>query len=107
MISTPPSPEVPAISSSCYPFEAPPRYASQTEEPGIGRRGLESGVNRSPKGQIHGGEEMKYPHIPRWKRGLDLGAIVIMAPVLAPAMLLVAIVIRLVSRGPILFRQGR
>jgi exopolysaccharide production protein ExoY len=45
--------------------------------------------------------------IPRWKRALDLGLITLSAPVWAPLMLMLAAGIKLVSRGPVLFRQER
>jgi lipopolysaccharide/colanic/teichoic acid biosynthesis glycosyltransferase len=44
---------------------------------------------------------------PSWKRALDLGLIVLWSPVLIPLALLLAAVIRSVSRGPALFRQER
>jgi lipopolysaccharide/colanic/teichoic acid biosynthesis glycosyltransferase len=44
---------------------------------------------------------------PTWKRGLDLAAIVASAPVWLPVCLMVAAVVRLGSRGPILFHQHR
>ncbi len=45
--------------------------------------------------------------IPRWKRVLDVVLILLALPVLLPLMFLIALVIRLVSNGPILFRQER
>lgn len=45
--------------------------------------------------------------IPSWKRLLDLLAIVVAAPLVLPVMLLVALVIKIVSPGPALFRQER
>lgn len=45
--------------------------------------------------------------MPPWKRLLDLFAIVITAPVWLPVMLLIAIFIKIVSRGPVLFQQER
>lgn len=45
--------------------------------------------------------------IPAWKRALDLGCILLALPVLAPAMALIAIGIKLLSRGPVLFKQER
>lgn len=44
---------------------------------------------------------------PRWKRALDLGLIVLALPLLIPVALLTAGIIRLVSRGPVLFKQER
>lgn len=45
--------------------------------------------------------------LPLWKRSLDLGCILLAAPVLFPLMFLVAVIIKVVSRGPVLFRQER
>ncbi len=52
------------------------------------------------------------PHIqkrpnPVWKRALDVCGVVVIAPLLAPLLLAVAIYIRLVSSGPVLFVQSR
>lgn len=42
-----------------------------------------------------------------WKRLLDCGLIVLAAPVLLPLMLLIAAIVRIVSSGPVFFRQER
>src|SRR5271170_7640218 len=47
------------------------------------------------------------PVIEPWKRALDLALIVLAIPVLVPLMAGIALMIRFVSRGPILFRQER
>lgn len=44
---------------------------------------------------------------PRWKRTLDLAVVAISTPLLAPFLGAVALYIRLVSPGPVLFRQSR
>lgn len=44
---------------------------------------------------------------PRWKRILDIVLIVLAFPVLLPLMVLIGLVIRIVSTGPILFKQER
>lgn len=44
---------------------------------------------------------------PGWKRALDLAVVAVAVPVLAPVLVAVAIYIRLVSHGPILFLQRR
>lgn len=44
---------------------------------------------------------------PRWKRALDVGCILVVSPLLVPLMLLVALAIKLASRGPVFFRQER
>jgi lipopolysaccharide/colanic/teichoic acid biosynthesis glycosyltransferase len=45
--------------------------------------------------------------IPGWKRFLDLALILLALPFVAPLMFLIALGIKLVSRGPILYRQER
>lgn len=47
------------------------------------------------------------PRIPGWKRALDLTLILASLPVVFPLALLIAGLIRIVSTGPILFRQER
>ncbi len=44
---------------------------------------------------------------PGWKRGLDLCGVALATPLLAPGLLLVALYIKLVSPGPVLFIQPR
>jgi lipopolysaccharide/colanic/teichoic acid biosynthesis glycosyltransferase len=45
--------------------------------------------------------------IPRWKRILDIVFVVMILPVVLPLAVLVALLIRMVSDGPVLFRQER
>jgi lipopolysaccharide/colanic/teichoic acid biosynthesis glycosyltransferase len=47
------------------------------------------------------------PGVPKWKPVLDYFCIVLALPVVLPLMLIIAIAIKLVSRGPVLFRQER
>jgi exopolysaccharide production protein ExoY len=44
---------------------------------------------------------------PRWKRSLDIVFILMILPVVLPLCILVAAVIRMVSKGPVLFQQER
>ncbi len=44
---------------------------------------------------------------PRWKRTLDVGFILLTLPLVLPLAILVALLIRMVSNGPVLFRQER
>lgn len=44
---------------------------------------------------------------PRWKRALDIGLIILALPLLIPLALATSAIIRLVSRGPVLFKQER
>ena len=45
--------------------------------------------------------------IPRWKRTLDVVFILMILPLVLPLAILVAVLIRMVSEGPVLFRQER
>jgi len=45
--------------------------------------------------------------VPRWKRFLDVGAVLAATPVLLPLIIVLGILVRIVSKGPILFRQER
>jgi lipopolysaccharide/colanic/teichoic acid biosynthesis glycosyltransferase len=45
--------------------------------------------------------------LPSWKRALDIIAILLTLPLLLPLMILIAVVIRMVSSGPVLFKQER
>src|SRR5690348_14677440 len=44
---------------------------------------------------------------PRWKRVFDITLVILAAPILLPVMILIALLIRIVSSGPVLFRQER
>jgi len=44
---------------------------------------------------------------PLWKRALDIAAVLVLLPVILPVIGLIAITIKVVSRGPIFFRQDR
>lgn len=44
---------------------------------------------------------------PMWKRILDIACIILALPVLLPAMLMIALLIKVLSDGPALFRQER
>jgi lipopolysaccharide/colanic/teichoic acid biosynthesis glycosyltransferase len=45
--------------------------------------------------------------IPRWKRALDVTVILLALPLLLPLAFIIAAIIRLVSTGPVLFKQER
>jgi lipopolysaccharide/colanic/teichoic acid biosynthesis glycosyltransferase len=47
------------------------------------------------------------PNVPTWKRSLDISLILLSLPVLLPLMLVIALFVRCVSAGPVLFRQVR
>lgn len=44
---------------------------------------------------------------PLWKRLLDIGCVLLALPALAPLLIAIAVGIKLVSRGPVFFRQAR
>ena len=44
---------------------------------------------------------------PTWKRVLDVAAVLLLLPVILPLALFIAVFIRVVSKGPILFKQER
>ena len=46
-------------------------------------------------------------NIPRWKRTLDIVFILLILPIVLPLAAIVAVLIRMVSDGPVLFRQER
>jgi lipopolysaccharide/colanic/teichoic acid biosynthesis glycosyltransferase len=52
-------------------------------------------------------QEFAVPPIPRWKRIADISLIILTLPLLIPVFIFLALVIHLVSDGPILFRQER
>ena len=45
--------------------------------------------------------------LPRWKRLLDLAVLLLAVPIVAPIMFFIAVAIKVVSPGPILFKQER
>lgn len=45
--------------------------------------------------------------LPRWKRVLDIAAILMALPLLVPLTIVIGVIIRMVSTGPILFKQER
>jgi len=49
----------------------------------------------------------EHPEIPYWKRILDISCVVLAIPMLLPLVLLIAAIIKIVSSGPIFYRQKR
>jgi lipopolysaccharide/colanic/teichoic acid biosynthesis glycosyltransferase len=47
------------------------------------------------------------PVLVRWKRALDIGFLVLLLPIWGPIVLMIALFIKLVSPGPVFFRQER
>jgi lipopolysaccharide/colanic/teichoic acid biosynthesis glycosyltransferase len=45
--------------------------------------------------------------LPRWKRALDVGLIILALPLVLPVALVITLIIRTTSKGPVLFQQER
>ena len=45
--------------------------------------------------------------LPGWKRMLDVVAILMALPIFLPLVIVIGLIIRMVSKGPILFKQER
>src|ERR1041385_5152774 len=45
--------------------------------------------------------------VPRWKRVLDITCIIVAGPLLFPIGLLIAVAIKIISPGPVFFKQER
>jgi|ERR1051325_2545029 lipopolysaccharide/colanic/teichoic acid biosynthesis glycosyltransferase len=54
-----------------------------------------------------GASQHSHEALPLWKRALDIACLILAMPALVPIMALIALGIRLSSRGPVLFRQER
>ncbi|MDB6059156.1 MAG: Undecaprenyl-phosphate galactose phosphotransferase, partial [Verrucomicrobiales bacterium] len=52
-------------------------------------------------------QEGNFVKIPSWKRGVDFTCIVLAAPIVLPVGLLIALIVKIASRGPVLFYQER
>ena len=59
--------------------------------------------------QVRKNESTRAKHldIPKWKRILDMVVIISLLPLVLPVMLLISLVIKLVSSGPVFFKQVR
>jgi lipopolysaccharide/colanic/teichoic acid biosynthesis glycosyltransferase len=64
-------------------------------------------IRKEPFGRGNAFDSIFCPKVPVWKRALDFGGAFIGFTLLSPLMLLVAAYIKIVSRGPVLFRQER
>jgi lipopolysaccharide/colanic/teichoic acid biosynthesis glycosyltransferase len=62
-----------------------------------------------PHTQFLQGVDMQsaYLKVPRWKRVLDVVCIALASPIILPVGLLIALMIKIVSRGPVFFYQER
>jgi len=66
------------------------------------------GMNRSSD-EVHceGSSPVGPARIPLWKRVLDVACVLLTIPLLLPVALVIAVMIKIGSRGPVLFRQER
>jgi lipopolysaccharide/colanic/teichoic acid biosynthesis glycosyltransferase len=49
----------------------------------------------------------EFTRVPLWKRSLDISCALVAIPILLPMMLLIAIIIKVSSKGPVIFKQER
>jgi exopolysaccharide production protein ExoY len=61
----------------------------------------------SDKALLEGCSFDDHVQVPRWKRALDLTCFLLVLPLLLPAWLFIALLIKIVSAGPVLFQQER
>lgn len=64
-------------------------------------------TSSSYKAKTQSGTVICPVEIPRWKRVLDVAFILLILPFVLPLAILIAVLIRLVSDGPVLFKQER
>jgi lipopolysaccharide/colanic/teichoic acid biosynthesis glycosyltransferase len=62
---------------------------------------------RNRREVVHSPELLFAQRLPLWKRGMDIVGALLALIVLSPILLLVGLIIRIVSPGPIIFRQER
>ncbi len=80
--------------------------ASEIQELRAKPRGREPDPKGDVAWQVHPDLPADRP-IPTWKRFLDIGCIALSLPILLPVMGMLALLVKTVSPGPILFRQER
>jgi lipopolysaccharide/colanic/teichoic acid biosynthesis glycosyltransferase len=85
----------------CYPSDILPTETGR-REPGESHRARQ-GRHRP----VEAMDALFIRHLPAWKRGLDIVGAAIGLALLMPLLLLVALAIKLTSRGPVLFAQMR
>jgi lipopolysaccharide/colanic/teichoic acid biosynthesis glycosyltransferase len=102
-----------------YPCDRPPGDNGQRTPQGAGSaRGLGPGVESLPAPSASAGpmariacvcplEDQRWAGPSPWQRGLDIVCSLLALIVLAPLLLLAALLIRLVSSGPVFFKQVR
>lgn len=95
----------------------------QTGQPGVSATGTENNTRsqRAPLQRIvesihlpvsddltdAGNQALRVKPLPAWKRSFDIGIALIALIVLFPLLLIVSVLVKLTSRGPVLFRHDR
>ena len=76
--------------------------------PGRGRA-RDDGLSYSSNGNAPVASELSAisVHVPGWKTGLDITCILLVLPLWLPVMILLMLVTRIASPGPIFYRQKR
>ena len=64
-------------------------------------------ISQCPIPPPSGGARADCPRAPRWKRALDLTCILLASPLLIPLVILIAFYLKVISPGPVLFKQER
>jgi lipopolysaccharide/colanic/teichoic acid biosynthesis glycosyltransferase len=87
------------------------------EPPRIAKKACDGDIRLSPDASIKvisdaaashlAAAELPIPRVPLWKRVLDTSSILIALPALLPLALIVTALIKVTSKGPILFKQER
>lgn len=80
--------------------------AQSVEANPVGKQAFDSGVHLTERSRLTD-KDFALSGLPRWKRCLDIGSIVLSAPLWMPLMICMALWIRLVSPGPVFYRQER
>jgi lipopolysaccharide/colanic/teichoic acid biosynthesis glycosyltransferase len=81
--------------------------AQSVEANPAGERTFDSAVCRPEEQLPNAKKDVCSSGLPRWKRGMDIGCIVALAPLWMPLMILIALWIRFASPGPVFYRQER
>lgn len=71
------------------------------------KRSRDRGINPANRGLVRCLDSKERVRIPKWKRVLDVACIICVLPVVLPLMLLISLAIKLVSSGPVFFKQQR
>ncbi len=94
------TPELTIVEKRATETASEKRTERQKSQTGLLER-VRGNAKKKPRGNQSG------PNKPKWKRNEDFVALFLILPVLAPLLLLIALWVKLTSKGPILFRQER